>query len=338
MIGLFGGSLGLVLAWLISFPGDTWVRSMVHRDMNIELSGSIFAFPGWIGGTVLVFTVGVTIVAGVYPSRRAARLDPVSAIRARLIGPARPGLIHGSRITLLWKKPADSGLPGSWRNVSPSMRNLYSCDPGAERDRRRVVPPGVRTGHGQRPFLPVGEGADDGDRFRWRFRAVLEADFVLAVRESLRGGHAEGEVLVGEGEVEVSDVHFIARCSPNVTARLGSGLFGFSAELSNLASVWRIVPSGIGLGRSRTYRFCQSNSYRGTSRMTSRRPSGYIGDEPHRLAPQVHVRQQRDQQRGLRESEISPRDVVARSGWDLEAEVERHARHQLFVDCRRLGE
>ena len=81
LIGLIGGLLGLGLAWLISFPGDGWVRSMVHRDMNIELSGSIFAFPRWIGVTVLVFTVGVTIVAALYPSRRAAMLDPVSALR-----------------------------------------------------------------------------------------------------------------------------------------------------------------------------------------------------------------------------------------------------------------
>ena len=81
LIGLIGGSLGLVLAWVISFPGDTWVRSMVHRDMKIDLSGSIFAFPRWIGVTVLVFTVGVTIVAALYPARRAAQLDPVSALR-----------------------------------------------------------------------------------------------------------------------------------------------------------------------------------------------------------------------------------------------------------------
>ena len=36
------------------------------------------------------------------------------------------------------------------------------------------------------------------------------------------------------------------------TGKLGSGLFGFSSELSKRASVWRIVPSGIGLGGSRT--------------------------------------------------------------------------------------
>jgi putative ABC transport system permease protein len=81
LIGLIGGLLGLGLAWLISFPGDGWVRDMVHRDMNIDLSGSIFAFPGWIGVTVLVFTVGVTIVAALYPARHAAKVDPVTALR-----------------------------------------------------------------------------------------------------------------------------------------------------------------------------------------------------------------------------------------------------------------
>jgi putative ABC transport system permease protein len=81
LIGLIGGLVGLMLAWLISFPGDAWVRSMVQRDMKIDLTGSIFAFPGWISVTVLVFTVGVTIVAALYPARRAAKLDPVSALR-----------------------------------------------------------------------------------------------------------------------------------------------------------------------------------------------------------------------------------------------------------------
>ena len=81
LIGLIGGALGLLLAWSISFPGDGWVRSMVHRDMDIELSGSIFAFPPWITWMVLVSTVGVTIVAALYPARRAAKVDPVRALR-----------------------------------------------------------------------------------------------------------------------------------------------------------------------------------------------------------------------------------------------------------------
>jgi putative ABC transport system permease protein len=81
LIGLVGGAVGLLLAWSISFPGDGWVRSMVHRDMNIDLSGSIFAFPSWIGTTVVLSTVIVTIVAALYPARRAAKVDPVTALR-----------------------------------------------------------------------------------------------------------------------------------------------------------------------------------------------------------------------------------------------------------------
>ncbi|WP_406694333.1 ABC transporter permease [Singulisphaera sp. Ch08] len=81
LIGLVGGSLGLLLAWSISLPGDAWVRSMVHSDLKVHLSGSIFAFPGWIGVTVVLFTVGVTIVAALYPAWRAAKVETVSALR-----------------------------------------------------------------------------------------------------------------------------------------------------------------------------------------------------------------------------------------------------------------
>jgi putative ABC transport system permease protein len=54
---------------------------MVHRDMNIDLTGSIFAFPDWIGMTVVLSTVSVTIVAALYPARHAAKVDPVTALR-----------------------------------------------------------------------------------------------------------------------------------------------------------------------------------------------------------------------------------------------------------------
>jgi putative ABC transport system permease protein len=81
LIGACGGGLGLLLGWAASFPGDAWVRSTVQRDLKIELRESIFAFPPWVALTVLLFAVGVTTCAAVYPARRAARVNPVAALR-----------------------------------------------------------------------------------------------------------------------------------------------------------------------------------------------------------------------------------------------------------------
>ncbi len=47
IIGLLGGGLGLLLGWMASIPGDRWVRSMVLRDMKVELKEALFVFrPG----------------------------------------------------------------------------------------------------------------------------------------------------------------------------------------------------------------------------------------------------------------------------------------------------
>jgi len=81
LIGLLGGGIGLLLAWAASYPGDAWVRSMVMRDLKVELKGSIFVFPPWMVGTVVLFTLLVTTLAALYPARHAARIDPVSALR-----------------------------------------------------------------------------------------------------------------------------------------------------------------------------------------------------------------------------------------------------------------
>jgi putative ABC transport system permease protein len=81
LIGLVGGGLGLLLAWGASIPGDLWVRAMVSRDIKFELKSAIFVFPPWIILSVMIFAVLVTTLAAVYPARRAARIDPVAALR-----------------------------------------------------------------------------------------------------------------------------------------------------------------------------------------------------------------------------------------------------------------
>ena len=81
LIGAVGGMLGLGLALAAAVPGDAWVRSMVQKDMNIKLNGALFLFPTWIIVTVILFAVLVTTAAALYPARRAASIDPVTALR-----------------------------------------------------------------------------------------------------------------------------------------------------------------------------------------------------------------------------------------------------------------
>jgi putative ABC transport system permease protein len=81
VVGLVGGLLGLLLSWGASFPGDTWVRSTVESGLSIKLQESIFLFPWWLVVGVPAFTCLVTTLAAYYPARRAARINPVQALR-----------------------------------------------------------------------------------------------------------------------------------------------------------------------------------------------------------------------------------------------------------------
>jgi putative ABC transport system permease protein len=81
LIGVVGGMLGLLLAWAFSFPADHWVRSMISRDLKIDLKESLFVFPPWLTVGVVLFAVVVTTLAAVYPARRAARVEPLQALR-----------------------------------------------------------------------------------------------------------------------------------------------------------------------------------------------------------------------------------------------------------------
>lgn len=81
LVGLVGGLLGLLLSWLASFPGDAWVRSMVNRQLTLELRESLFAFPWWLVAGAPLFATLVTTLASVLPARRASRINPVEALR-----------------------------------------------------------------------------------------------------------------------------------------------------------------------------------------------------------------------------------------------------------------
>lgn len=79
MIGLLGGVFGLALGWLVSI--------LINQIVNAFLIGEgipfiqFFSFPWWLCTGAIVFAMLVSLVSGIYPAFRAARVDPVVALR-----------------------------------------------------------------------------------------------------------------------------------------------------------------------------------------------------------------------------------------------------------------
>jgi putative ABC transport system permease protein len=78
-IGFAGGIFGLALGWTVS--------RIINRIINFYLAKQglpyieYFSFPLWLCLGAIAFAVGVSLVSGIYPASRAARVDPVVALR-----------------------------------------------------------------------------------------------------------------------------------------------------------------------------------------------------------------------------------------------------------------
>jgi len=77
-IGFWGGLIGVLVAWIVGqvinvIAHLSFLRD--YRDLNIS------AFPPWLLLAVIALSTGVALLAGLLPANRAARLDPVEALR-----------------------------------------------------------------------------------------------------------------------------------------------------------------------------------------------------------------------------------------------------------------
>jgi putative ABC transport system permease protein len=78
-MGLLGGLLGVTLGWLIG-QALTWGTTIYLRRQDLP-AVKISYVPWWLAASAIVFAVAVSLIAGLYPAGRAARLNPVEALR-----------------------------------------------------------------------------------------------------------------------------------------------------------------------------------------------------------------------------------------------------------------
>ena len=79
VMGLLGGTGGVLLGWgigrLIQFGTNYYLRQQQIPPENI------WSIPVWLVASAIAFSLLVSLGAGLYPASRAARLDPVEALR-----------------------------------------------------------------------------------------------------------------------------------------------------------------------------------------------------------------------------------------------------------------
>ena len=80
MIGLIGGILGLILGTLLGQLVD-WIAHRYLINEGVTGVGSLSIVPWWLASGALIFATVIGVIAGLYPAARAARLDPVTALR-----------------------------------------------------------------------------------------------------------------------------------------------------------------------------------------------------------------------------------------------------------------
>ena len=78
-IGLIGGVFGVLLGFLVTAVANVILNATVMKD--IQTNVDLFYIPWWLILGSIAFSILVSLLAGLYPANRAARIDPVKALR-----------------------------------------------------------------------------------------------------------------------------------------------------------------------------------------------------------------------------------------------------------------
>ena len=79
-VGLLGGIAGLLLARVVSWI-LAWAFNAYAASSGVEGPDAVFEFPLWLLAGAVFYSVVISVVSGLYPASKAARIDPIAALR-----------------------------------------------------------------------------------------------------------------------------------------------------------------------------------------------------------------------------------------------------------------
>jgi len=82
LIGLFGGALGVIAGWAIDRVANSLANRYIAQQAGQAMRHiEFFSIPWYLSLGAILFAVLISLIAAIYPAMRAARVDPIKALR-----------------------------------------------------------------------------------------------------------------------------------------------------------------------------------------------------------------------------------------------------------------